>query len=453
MADSASGTAPDAISELTQLGREIDELFGQQYDRLCFHNDETENAYRRDEDRISSLIVADGISDEKRKEFAQSLIAHVSRYRDSFVKSLLALDDEIGLRIAAFAERVEKLAGNAPDDSNEALRMVRRWVVLSRELHAVRAEGSKGLELRVESDTVLPKKILRNDGNKDIPFSAEEGAAFQQTMAEVGALLKHSHEENLRVEAERKPLSLSLFGTPPQPAAPDPPSPQPSPVIVSHPLQGKAWFRTLKVLYLVLWMVAAAICGLMSYFGSETATVFWAGVISAAVLIIAKKVFYYITLGRTTAMEKPGSGFVDLGDMESTFATLQSNSPDLYTSVVEPYLNAWKKQYGRRIPQHAFGELQQRINKELSDLGQQKKKLIDDAMKEGKMLDLTSLRARMEKTKAEYMGADREDYVRGIDIWLMKLEAKYGTAIPLDEASQMLDDLEAKIRKDTNASA
>ena len=58
----------------------------------------------------------------------------------------------------------------------------------------------------------------------------------------------------------------------------------------------------------------------------------------------------------------------------------------------------------------------------------------------------------MEKTKAKYRSADREDVVRGIDIWLMRLEAKYGKAIPLDEASQMLDELEAKIRKDPNAS-
>jgi hypothetical protein len=451
MASSASETGSDAISELTQLGREIDELFGRQYDRLCFHNDDTENAYRRDEDRMSALMVADGISDEKRKELTQTLIAHVDRYRNTFVKSLLALDDEIGVRIAAFAREVERLAGNSPDDGNEALSMVRRWVVLSKELHVARADGSKGLAMRVEFDTVLPKKILHNEGNKDIPFSAEEGAAFHQTMAEVTALLRHSHEENQRIDEERKALSVILFGTPP-PTAPDPPPPQPTPVIVPHPLEGKTWFRTLKVLYLVLWIVTAVICGLISYLGADAATVFWVGVISAAVLIVARKVFYYITLGRTTAMEKPGSGFVDLGDVESTFATLQSNSPDLYKSVVEPYLNAWKKQYGRRIPQHAFGELQQRINKELSDIGQQKQKLIDDAMKKGKVLSLTSLRATMEKTRAEYKGADREDYVRGIDIWLMKLEAKYGTAIPLDEASQMLGDLEAKIRKGPNTS-
>jgi DUF1365 family protein len=66
MANSASATALDEISQLTRLGREIDELFAQQFDRLCFHNDDTGNAYRREEDRVSSLMVADGISAEKR---------------------------------------------------------------------------------------------------------------------------------------------------------------------------------------------------------------------------------------------------------------------------------------------------------------------------------------------------------------------------------------------------
>jgi hypothetical protein len=91
MANLASEPAPDAISQVTQLGREIDELFGQQYDRLCFHNNDTENAYRRDEDQISSLMLADGISAEKRKEFASTLIGLADRYRESFVKSLCEL--------------------------------------------------------------------------------------------------------------------------------------------------------------------------------------------------------------------------------------------------------------------------------------------------------------------------------------------------------------------------
>ena len=182
-------------------------------------------------------MVADGISDEKRKELAETLIAHAEGYRDSFVKSLLTLDDEIGVRIAAFAREVETLAGNRPDNDNEPLGMVRRWVVLSQELYAARADGSKSVAMRVDFDTVLPKKILPNNGNKDIPFSAEEGAVFRQTMVEFSELLKHSHEENQRIEEERKALSASLFGISHEPPAPAPPPPQPEPAIILHPLE------------------------------------------------------------------------------------------------------------------------------------------------------------------------------------------------------------------------
>ncbi len=86
--------------------------------------------------------------------------------------------------------------------------------------------------------------------------------------------------------------------------------------------------------------------------------------------------------------------------MEDTFATLRSNDPEQYQSIVEPYLTAWKKQYGRRVPQKAFNEFQRRVNKELSDLGQKRQKLFDDATKAGKTLELSGLRERMEETKA-----------------------------------------------------
>jgi hypothetical protein len=446
MSNSASATAPDEISELTRLGREIDELFAQQYDRLCFHNDDAGNAYRRDEDRISSLMVADGISAEKRKEFAHTLIALADRYRESFVKSLLALDDELAVRIASFARLVEKLTGKVPDDGNEAQVMARRWLVLSRELQAARAGGAKSVAMRVEFDTTLPKKILKDDGRKDIPFSPEEGAAFQQTMAEFSALLKHSHEENERIEPERQKLGQSLFGTPQEPQTPEAPPPVAVPAVDPHPLEGKAWFRMVKVFYVALWIVAAGICALLGYVGADGSIVFWTGAISVVLLIVAKKGFYYITLGRTTAREPAGSGFVDIGGMEDTFATLRSNDPEQYKSLVEPYLTAWRKQYGRRIPRKAFNEFQQRVNKELSDLGQKRQKLFDDATKAGKTLEISSLRERMEATKAEYAGPDRAGFVRGIDQWIFKLEATYGTSIPVDEAAKILDEFEARNR-------
>jgi hypothetical protein len=168
--------------------------------------------------------------------------------------------------------------------------------------------------------------------------------------------------------------------------------------------------------------------------------------LSVVLLVVAKKGFYYITLGRTTAMEPAGSGFVDIGGMENTFATLRSNDPEQYKTLVEPYLTAWKKQYGRRIPRKAFNEFQQRVDKELSDLGQKRQKLFDDAQKAGTTLAISSLRERIEATKAEYARPNRAGFVRPIDQWIFKLEATYGTSIPIDEAAKILDDFESRNR-------
>jgi hypothetical protein len=54
----------------------------------------------------------------------------------------------------------------------------------------------------------------------------------------------------------------------------------------------------------------------------------------------------------------------------------------------------------------------------------------------------------MEKTKAEYHGPDRAARVRAIDAWILNLEATYGTSIPVDDASKLLDELEQKIREE-----
>jgi hypothetical protein len=66
----------------------------------------------------------------------------------------------------------------------------------------------------------------------------------------------------------------------------------------------------------------------LGYVGVDGSILFWTGAISIVLLVAAKKGFYYITLGRTTAMEPTGSGFVDIGGMEDTFATLWSNDPE-----------------------------------------------------------------------------------------------------------------------------
>lgn len=67
-------------------------------------------------------------------------------------------------------------------------------------------------------------------------------------------------------------------------------------------------------------------------------------------------------------------------------------------------------------------------------------------VKKGAKIEISSLRETMEKTETEYHGADRVAHVRAVNGWIMRLEATYGTSIPVDAASRLLDELEEKIR-------
>jgi hypothetical protein len=215
-----------------------------------------------------------------------------------------------------------------------------------------------------------------------------------------------------------------------------------------HPLEGKAWFRLFKSVYVCLWVIAVGFCVLFVFSGDGGNLAIGAAAVSALALFLLRKGFYYITLGRTTVYERTGTGFGDWDDLNSDFDSLKASSPELYQTVVAPFLASWKQQYGRRVPIQAYEVFRKRVDTELQELRTKKQKLIDDAAKKGTVIEISVLRQNMEKTKAEYQGADRASYVRGIDDWLVKLEAKYGTSIPVDEASKILDELESKIQKE-----
>jgi hypothetical protein len=166
----------------------------------------------------------------------------------------------------------------------------------------------------------------------------------------------------------------------------------------------------------------------------------------AAILFTVKKALYYVVLGRTSAIEKPGGGFADLEDLRNDFAGVQANSPKLYQEIIAPYLDSWKAKYGRRVPLHAVKVLEQRIANEMAVVKEKKQEIIAKAASEGKTIEISSLRKQLEESIADHQGRDYEQYVASIEHFLLSLQAKYGASIPVDEASKLADKLESDIR-------
>ena len=73
-----------------------------------------------------------------------------------------------------------------------------------------------------------------------------------------------------------------------------------------HPLEDKAWFRFLEVVYIAAWVVGALVLTILAASGEADDVVVYVGValIGSIVLFALKKAFYYVVLGRTTAAER-----------------------------------------------------------------------------------------------------------------------------------------------------
>ncbi len=436
------------------LGRKIEELFAQQYDRIAFHNNDQENGYRWEEERLSSLMLDRTLPNEKHLEHAQAMLALTEKYTSGFVQSLRSLNADIERHLAAFEHSLDAISSHVREPTAEVASVLeshRRWLSLSKDLHQARLVATQTVVMRVHCDKEIPNAIIKHDGRADISFAPEEGERFQQILADVSEMLKQSFADNERIQQERLRLTQVLFRSQETTNDAKPPTEPKSEAQIQrpkslHPLEGKAWFRLFKIAYISLWILAAGLCLILAFSGAGGSLAIGTGVVSAVLLILSRKGFYYVMLGRTTVTEQPGTGFLDWDELNSDCDSIKASNPEFYQAVARPFLSSWKEQYGRRVPIHAYEVFRKRVTTELEELRTKKQKLIDDAAKKGAKIEISVLRENMEKTKAEYQGPDRAAYVRGIDDWILRLEAQYGTCIPVDEASKVLDELEVRIR-------
>lgn len=427
-------------TQFSELAERMDELFVRQTSRFAFHHDDTQNEHRIQENRLSSLMLDKSVSNEKHLEYARAIIGLCDSYKRDFIGPLDDLTEEIQKLLLTFEQLLQTSGAQLGNHSS-----VQHWLSLSKDLYQARLMALESIKSQTEFEIYLPKLIIQNGGRSDFTLPPEQSEQFTDGLTRYAALMQVSHEDNQRIQQEREPLTKLLFFPTVQVGPASSASRVPSPVKI-HPLEGKGWFRLLKVLYFAFWILGLGILAVFAY-GANDFIVFVVGaVILAITLIVLKRIFYYVVLGRATATEKPGKGFLDLEELRTSVAVVQANNPDVYQEVVAPFFQMWKERYGRRVPLQEVEAMQRRIDYELNKLKDKRQEIVEKAARQGVTIDLATLRKKLDKSKAEYNGADRQAYIQQIDLFLTTLEVKYGTSIPVDEANKLLDKLDDDIR-------
>jgi len=290
------------MESLGELADKIEALLVQQSDRLAFHHNDTENDYRVQERRLADLMLDQSASDEKHLEYAREIIKRADAYKKDHLGPLQLLNKEINQHFLKF-ERVLRSVRKQP--------AVEQWLSLSKELHQICVEATRGIDVQTEFNKYIPTLIINSNGRVDLNLSPEQSKEFHGGMTANYVLLKACAEKHRRIQEEREPLTRQLLPVQAEVKTPETATPPALPAVVIHALEGKTWFRLFKVLYVGSWIVGLEISGIVAYGAHE----FYIFVVGAGVVGIAligiKKLFYYVVLGKPTATEKLGNEEVE----------------------------------------------------------------------------------------------------------------------------------------------
>jgi hypothetical protein len=429
------------MTQLANLATTIESLFAKQLTRISFHINQVENDYRANEHRLSTAMLDVNLTDQQHLEYARRVIALAEEYKQRFLTPLQSLRVEIQDSIVEFDRAFRALHSQIKVTEQS---QIGSWLGLTHELAALRSTVTDAIGNNIDFDIRNPRKIIECNGLIDITLTAEESRSFRDDLIAYSEAIKGSYEREQEIDMQRDALTKALFPVNAAAQSASDTTPRTTPPLI-HPLEGKLWFRLLKVVYFGLWIVGLGMMAIASNAESNFSMFVGGCCVIALILLVAKKLFYYITLGRTSAVEKPGQGFADIEELRGDLAGVRIDNPEVYERVVTPNFTYWEKRYGRRIPVHELRLLQGKVDRELDDIRAKRKALTDKAARSGATIDVGNLRSQLERSKAEYKGFDPAAYGEGLDRFLVSLEVKYGKAIPIDEAERLLSELETII--------
>jgi hypothetical protein len=154
-------------------------------------------------------------------------------------------------------------------------------------------------------------------------------------------------------------------------------------------------------------------------------------------LYAIKAAVFYVALGRTTLLEPSGSGFVDLDMFEQEVSERVDSGGNEFASAIGEF----RRRYGTRVPVQV---IQTFVRNRLSSIQTEKKRILADADRQGKTISVASLRASV--LAARPSDVDLDQYLLGSERWLLRLEVKHGSEIPVSVADEEADALSGRSR-------
>ncbi len=283
------------------MGKEIERNLLWQSAYIINHFDKSkENHFKVVVDGMTDDIVSKDMTPAERIEMAKKVLDIIEAYRGKVMNEMVA-NQEIVLALMPTYERIFgemdfKRYSLIAEDKGESLEMeskIHEWISLTRQIIDSRKKGSEAVFEKIEIDKIIPKNIIRNEGDATKTISGIDMKMKGERMIK---LLTEANKAEEETEVKRTPVSESLYGKSDEyiKFPKEDTGTVQKQQTMTNPLQDKAWFRLFKTIYILAYVLAVLFSlALISENGV------WFLVAVVIIFTIIKKAFYYIVLGKT----------------------------------------------------------------------------------------------------------------------------------------------------------
>lgn len=294
------------IDKLIEVGKEAERHFLWQSALLSNHFDHgKENYYYVVTRRMTDELVNSEMPNAERLELAKKILGTIKVYREKLVSELKGRQEIITALVASFENNLNQvnfdsyikiLEGDSEGTHKLESQMI-EWMSLSKGLLKFRNMAIEAVVEDVDTDEILPKHVIQSEGDVKKKVS---GIDMVNKGERVVRLTQEASKAEKEIGEKREKAAEELFGKmdtyinfPKEDT-----NSQKEARLLSHenPLQSKAWFRFMKVIYVGAYVLSLLLGILILVEIGDLG--FWFVIGTIIIFSIIKKAFYYVTIGK-----------------------------------------------------------------------------------------------------------------------------------------------------------
>ncbi len=274
---------------IVEVAHKVEKLFDEQMGYIHFHF--KDDSYRGRLDRAQDALLGGNLPPADIVDGSKTVLEFIEQYRKISLEKMDGLSQEIETKLRYIEKNFKALraVGDELLGANEFNDHFGNWISLSKNLHLSRTKVVNGIKLQVECDAFLPERLIKLKGKHDTPLTKEESEKFTESMMTYSVAIKESESEEKEIQSELNKVRPFIFAEEVEGA-------KINNHIMKSELEGKMWYRIMKVIYIVAWLMVAGLCLLLILADADFLfSLVVLGVASLVIFFLRKAVIYVVT--------------------------------------------------------------------------------------------------------------------------------------------------------------